>query len=74
MSPRRIAARTPWRCWRIVRASWTNGSSLDLDAPGEPGVEVRWRERGVVELVEQPQFLLEQEAAVERLVGLLDFV
>jgi hypothetical protein len=30
--PRRIAARMPWRCRRMVRASLTNGSSFDLDA------------------------------------------
>src|ERR1017187_6516773 len=41
--------------------------------PGEPGVEVCRRERRVVEVVEQPEFLFEQERAVERLVGLLDF-
>ena len=40
--------------------------------PGQPGVEVRGRERRVVEVVEQPELLLEQERAVERLVGLLD--
>ncbi len=40
--------------------------------PGQPRVEVRRRERGVVEVVEQPEFLFEQEGAVERLVGLLD--
>jgi hypothetical protein len=37
--------------------------------PGQPGVEVRGRERGVVELGEQPELFLEQERAVERLVG-----
>jgi hypothetical protein len=42
--------------------------------PGQPGVEVGRREGGVVEVVEQPEFLFEQERAVERLVGLLDFV
>jgi hypothetical protein len=35
---------------------------------------VRWRRRGVFELVEQAQLLLEQERAVERLVGVLDLV
>jgi len=33
---------------------------------------VRWRDRRVVEVVEQPQLLFEQERAVERPVGLLD--
>jgi hypothetical protein len=32
------------------------------------------REHRVLELVDQPEFLFEQEAAVERLVGLLDLV
>ena len=41
--------------------------------PGQPGVEVRRGERGILELVEQPQFLFEQERAVQRPVGLLDF-
>ena len=40
--------------------------------PGQPGVEMRRRELRVLELVEQPQLLLQQERAVERLVGLLD--
>src|SRR5205814_3549613 len=40
--------------------------------PGQPRVDVRGRERGVLELVEKPEFFLEQERAVERLVGLLD--
>ena len=34
---------------------------------------MRWGERGVFELVEQPEFLFEQEGAEHRLVGLLDF-
>ena len=71
--PRRIAARMPWRCWRIVRASMTNGSSLEREGQGEPGVEVRWRECGVLELVKQPQLLLEEEGAEHRLLGVLDF-
>jgi hypothetical protein len=33
---------------------------------------VLWRQAGVLELVEQSELLLEQERAVERLVGLLD--
>ena len=37
--------------------------------PGQPGVEVRGRERGVGEVVEQPQLFAQQEGAVERLVG-----
>src|SRR3954468_18740765 len=37
--------------------------------PGEPGVEVGRREPWVVELVEQPQLLFDEEGAVERLVG-----
>jgi hypothetical protein len=41
--------------------------------PAEPGVEVLGRERGVVEVVEEPELFLEQERAVERPVGLLDF-
>ena len=40
--------------------------------PGQPRVEVDRRERWVVEVVEQPELLLEQERAVQRLVGLLD--
>ena len=32
--------------------------------PGQPRVEVRGRERGVVELVEQPEFFFEQERPV----------
>ena len=33
---------------------------------------MRRRERGIVEVVEESQFLLEQEGAEHRLVGLLD--
>ena len=40
--------------------------------PGQPGVQVRGRERAVGQVVEQPQFLAQQERAVERAVGLLD--
>ena len=40
--------------------------------PAQPGVEVLGRELGIVELVEDAEFLFEQERAVERLVGLLD--
>jgi hypothetical protein len=47
---------------------------LGSGRPGEPGVEVFGRERGVVELVEDAEFFFEQERSVERLVGLLDFV
>lgn len=47
---------------------------LAFAGPGEPRVEVCWRKRGVFELVEHAQLLLEQEAAVERLVGVLHFV
>jgi hypothetical protein len=42
--------------------------------PCEPGVEVRRRERRVVEVVEQPELLAQQERAVERAVGLLDLL
>jgi hypothetical protein len=35
---------------------------------------VRRRERGVLEVLEQPQLLLEEEGAVEAAVGVLDFV
>jgi hypothetical protein len=41
--------------------------------PGEPGVEVLGRQARVVEVVEQSELCFEQERAVERLVGLLDF-
>jgi hypothetical protein len=41
--------------------------------PGQPGVEVCWRQGWVVELVEQPELFFERERAVERLGGLLDF-
>jgi len=34
---------------------------------------VRRCERGILEVVEQPQFLLQEEGAVHRLVGVLDF-
>ena len=34
---------------------------------------MRGRERGIVELVEQPELRFEQEGAVERLVGVRDF-
>jgi hypothetical protein len=47
---------------------------LAAGGPGQPGVEVLGREHRVLELVDQPEFLFEQEAAVERLVGLLDLV
>jgi hypothetical protein len=41
--------------------------------PGQPRVEVLGRELWVVEVVEQPELFLQEERAVERLVGLLDF-
>jgi hypothetical protein len=41
--------------------------------PCQPGVEVRWRERRVVELVEEPELLLQEERTVEGLIRLLDF-
>jgi len=41
--------------------------------PGEPGVQVRRGERRILEVVEKPEFFFEQERAVERPVGLLDF-
>ena len=41
--------------------------------PGQPGIEVRGRERGVGQVVEQPQLFAQQEGAVEAAVGLLDF-
>ncbi len=72
-SPRRIAARMPTRWPRIVLASRMNGYSREREAQASPGVQVRQGERRVLELVEQPQFLLEQEGAEHRLVGLLDF-
>jgi hypothetical protein len=34
---------------------------------------VRWGERAIFEPVEQSEFLLEQERAEHRLVGVLDF-
>jgi hypothetical protein len=40
--------------------------------PGQPGVEVRGRQRGAVEVVEQPELFAQQEGAVEALVGVLD--
>ncbi len=42
--------------------------------PGQPGVEVRGRERSVLEVVEQPQLLAQQERAVESAVGVADLV
>ena len=68
-SPRRIAARMPWRCRRIVRASLTNGSSCDLDAHASQASRCAGASAGVLELVEQPQLLLEQERPVERLLA-----
>jgi len=40
-------------------------------SPGQPGVEVRGSQGGVLELVEHAEFLLEEEGAEHRLVGLL---
>jgi hypothetical protein len=40
--------------------------------PGEPGVQVGGRQARVVEVVERPQLLAQQEGAVEAGVGLLD--
>jgi hypothetical protein len=40
--------------------------------PGQPGVEVGGRERGVGQVVEQPQLLSQQERAVELAVVVLD--
>ena len=45
------------------------GLELRARRPGQPGVEVRRREAGILKLVA----LLEQEGAVEGAVGLLDF-
>jgi hypothetical protein len=54
-----------WR--RIVRASLTIGVTRER-SPGQPGVEVRG-ERSIVKLVKQPEFLLQQQRAERRLVG-----
>ncbi len=45
---------------------------LGSGCPGQPGIEMLGRRSGILELVEQPQLLLQQEGAVERAVGLLD--
>ena len=70
--PRRMAARMPSR-WRAEGAGEPDERvEPGSGGPGQPGVEVRGRERGVVEVVEQPQLLAQQEGAVEPRVGLLD--
>ena len=63
--PRRIALRMPARWRRIVRASLMNGARRDLDAhvPRQPGVEVRRRERAILQLVEDSELLFQQALA-----------
>jgi len=68
-----MAARMPARWRRIVRASLTNGPQARSGCPGQPGVEVRRCERGVGELVEQPEFFFHEEGAEHRVVDLSDF-
>jgi hypothetical protein len=48
------------------------GRQAAAAGPGQPGVEVRGRERGVLEVVEQPQLVVEQEGAVQALGALVD--
>ena len=45
---------------------------LRAGCPADQGTEVRRRERGVLERVEQPQLVIEQEGAVQALVALID--
>src|SRR4051794_16120448 len=100
-SPRRIAARIPWR-WargcgparRTGRAAsgrprparrrgargpgppggggggggrGDEGGEPRAGGPGQPGVEVRGGQARILEVVEQPQLLAQQEGAVRRL-------
>jgi hypothetical protein len=69
-SPSRIAARIPVRCSRRVRARRDERLELRAAGPCQPGVEVLGRERGILEVVEQPQLLAQQEGAVEAVVVL----
>jgi hypothetical protein len=48
------------------------GLQAAAGGPAQPGVQMRRRERGVLERVEQPQLVVEQEGAVEPLVALVD--
>ena len=45
---------------------------LGARGPAQPGVEVRGREGGVLEVVEQPQLVVEQERSVEAAVAGVD--
>ena len=68
-----MAASTPARWLRIVRARRTNGRSRDLEAHASQASRCAGASRGSLELVEQAELFLEQEGAVERAVGLRDF-
>jgi len=73
LSPSWMAARIPSRWRRMVRASFMNGSNRDREAQVSQLSRCAGARAGILELVEQPQLLFEQERAVERPVGLLDF-
>ena len=51
----------------------TNGSRREREAQVSQASRCGGARLWMVELVEQPQLLLEEERAVERLFGLLDF-
>jgi hypothetical protein len=68
-----MPARMPARWRRIVRASLTNASSLDLEAHVSHASRCWGARPGGVELVEQAELFFEQERAEHRLVGVLDF-
>ena len=70
--PRRMAARMPSRWARRVRASLTNGASRERAAQASQASRCAGARRRVVEVVEQPELLAQQEGAVEAGVGLLD--
>ena len=63
--PRRMAARMPSLRARSVRASRREGLEAGAAGPCQPGVEVRGRERGVVEAVEQPQLRYLRTSALQ---------
>src|SRR4051812_30857002 len=71
-SPRRMAASTPARWRRRVRAALTKGSRRLRAAQLSQASRCGRRQARVVEVVEQPQLVVEQEGAVEAAVAGVD--
>src|SRR5215217_5258058 len=72
-SPSRIAARIPFTVLAQGAGEADERSKARAAGPGQPGVQVRGRQCRVGQVVEQPEFLAQQEGAVEPPVVVLDF-